>query len=74
MSGDTERNERIKDNMRAILELFSIRVCVYPDRIEIKGAIPEQVLEWPNKAQEPTASIIGSASLEREGEKLLKRG
>ena len=60
---DTERVERIKHNMRAILELFSIRVYIYPERIEIKGTIPEQVLEWPSKAQEPTASIIGSASL-----------
>ncbi|MFC1986189.1 hypothetical protein ACFLWC_04260 [Chloroflexota bacterium] len=34
----------IKKNIWAILQLFGIKVLVYPDRIEIKGTIPPQVL------------------------------
>jgi len=32
-----EREEKIKRNMRSILQLFNIRVLVYQDRVEIKG-------------------------------------
>jgi len=58
---EREREERIKRNMRAILELFNIKVYILPDRIEIKGAIPEQVIDSSNPKQPETASIIGSA-------------
>ena len=63
-----ERAERIKRNMRAILELFDIKVHVRPDRIEVKGSIPEQVIDFSAPKQPETASIISSASLVREGE------
>ena len=40
-----KRNEVMKRNMRGILQLFGIRVHIFPDRIEIHGAIPSQVIE-----------------------------
>ncbi len=67
-----EKRETIKRNERAILQLFNIRVIVYPERVEIKGAIPTQILNKTNK--EETAPIITSAiPLIREGEE-KKRG
>jgi hypothetical protein len=39
-----EQDRKIKENMRGIVQLFDIRVLVYPDRVEIKGVIPTQVL------------------------------
>ncbi len=39
-----ERSRRIKQNMRAILQFFNIKVFVYPDHVEIRGTIPTQVL------------------------------
>jgi len=55
--------------MRAILQLFDIKVLVFPERIEIKGAIPTQVLEKSINKEEPaTAPINNSPSLTREGE------
>ncbi len=36
-----KRDETIKSNMRAILQLFNIKVLVYPERVAIKrGASP----------------------------------
>ncbi|MFC1928630.1 hypothetical protein ACFLXX_03485 [Chloroflexota bacterium] len=58
----TKQDEIIKKNMRSILQLFGIKVLVYPDRVEIKGAIPQQVL-YPGEASEPeTALFVSSAS------------
>ena len=59
-----EREEKIKRNIRAILQLFNIRVIVYPERIEIKGTIPTQILDKKAK-EEPDdrpALIISSPS------------
>ena len=39
-----DRSKQIKRNIRAILQFFDIKVFVYPDRVEIRGAIPTQVL------------------------------
>jgi len=67
-----EREEKIKRNMRAILQLFSIRVLVYPERVEIKGTIPTQLLDRTAK-EEPTnepALIISSPSPSRERGKI----
>jgi len=58
-----KREEKIKRNMRAILQLFNIRVLVYPERVEIKGTIPTQFLDRTTKKEEPeTALIISSPS------------
>ena len=61
--GDYEEQSKIiKRNMRAILQLFNIRVIIFPDRVEIKGTIPQQVL-YRGEAPEPaTALFISSAS------------
>jgi site-specific DNA recombinase len=56
-----EQSEKIKRNMRAILQLFNIRVYVLPDKVEIQGAIPGQVLDKPTQDQLAGASIISSA-------------
>ncbi len=58
-----KRDETIKRNMRAILQLFNIKVLVYPQRVEIKGAIPTQVLDKPTGDEPETALIISSPSL-----------
>ena len=59
-----QQEEHIKKNMRAILQLFNIKVLVFPERIEIKGTIPTQVLDKLTNKEEPeTALIITSPSL-----------
>jgi hypothetical protein len=40
-----KRDETIKRNMRSILQLFDIKVLVYLERVEIKGAVPTQILD-----------------------------
>jgi site-specific DNA recombinase len=53
-----ENPEATKKSQRALLQKFNIRVIVYPDRVEIKGAIPTQILDKTDK--EKTARIICS--------------
>ena len=61
--GDHDKQfEIIKKNMRAILQLFNIRVLVYPDRVEIKGTIPPQVLYQGEKTEPETGLVISSPS------------
>jgi hypothetical protein len=62
-----EKRETIKRNQRAILQLFNIRVIVYPERAEIKGTIPTQILDKTNKEENQTAPIITSPSLGKGG-------
>ena len=57
-----EQDETIKSNLRAVLQLFNIRVYVFPGRVEIQGAIPLQMLEIPAKDKPACAPIIRSAS------------
>jgi len=60
---DREKQSRIiKKNMRAILQLFGIKVLVYPDRVEIKGAIPPQVLHQGEEPNTETGLVITSPS------------
>ncbi len=54
--------EVVKKNMRAILQLFSIKVIVFPDHVEIKGTIPSQVLYQGELPGPETALFISSAS------------
>jgi len=58
-----KRDETIKRSMRAILQLFNIKVLVSPERVGIKGAIPTQVLDKPTGDESETALIISSPSL-----------
>jgi hypothetical protein len=53
-----ENLEATLRNQRALLQKFNIRVVVYPDRVEIKGAIPTQILD--NTEKQKTARIICS--------------
>ena len=63
-----EREEKIKRNMRAILQLFNIKVIVYPDHAEIKGTIPPQVLNKSTETEdEPDTALIMSSPFLREG-------
>jgi len=55
-----EQEEKLKRNLRAILQLFNIKVFVFPERAEIKGAIPTQVLELSTKKKTQTAPITNS--------------
>ena len=62
--GDHEEQSMIiKKNARAILQLFGIRVLVYPDRVEIKGTIPSQVLYQGEQPEPETGLVITSPSL-----------
>ncbi|MFC1958284.1 hypothetical protein ACFLVQ_01800 [Chloroflexota bacterium] len=59
--GDHEKQaEIIKKNMRAILQLFGIKTLVYPDRVEIKGAIPSQTLYQGEEPMVETGLILSS--------------
>jgi len=61
--GDHDKQSRIiKKNMRAILQLFGIKVLVYPDRVEIKGTIPPQVLRQGEEPEPETGLVITSPS------------
>ena len=62
-----ERTEIITRNMRAIMQLFNIKVLVYPERVEIQGAIPTQVLGKSTEEEPGTALIISSPSLGKGG-------
>ena len=68
------QQETIKRNMRAILRLFNIRVLVFPERVEIKGTIPPQVLNKTTKEEPETALIISSPSLAKGGGIIEKEG
>ena len=50
------------------MQLFNIKVFVYPERVEIKGTIPTQVLDKSTEEEPDTALIINSPlPLIREG-------
>jgi len=68
------KEEKIKGNMRAILQLFNIKVIVYPERVEIKGTIPTQVLDKSTREEPDTALIISSPPLNKGGGNVYKRG
>ena len=55
-----EQDNIIKKNLRAMLQLFNIRVHIFSDRIEIQGALPKQVLDMPSHKQSPGAPISRS--------------
>ncbi|MFC2067220.1 hypothetical protein ACFLUO_09290 [Chloroflexota bacterium] len=69
-----EREEPIKRNMRAILQFFDIKIFVFPERVENRGAVPTQVLERKTERDNSTAPIISSPSLGKGGGRICKRG
>ena len=68
------KEEMIKRNQRAILQLFNIRIIVYPERVEIKGTIPTQILDKTDKEENKTAQIITSPSLGKGGGNKFSEG
>lgn len=67
-----KREEKIKQNMRAILQLFNIKLIVYTERVEIKGTISTQVLDKSIEEEPDTAPFISSPSPKEEGEDIEK--
>jgi len=55
-----EQDNIIKKNIRAVLQLFNIRVHMFSDRVEIQGAIPKQVLDISRQKEPPDVPIIVS--------------
>jgi len=66
-------NDVIK-NIRAIMQLFDIKVFAYTDHVEIRGAIPLQLLEMKAVKKSFPAPVISSALRWQRGsgEKELK--
>jgi predicted nucleic acid-binding Zn ribbon protein len=60
---DDEQNEKINRNLRALLQFFGIKVLVFPERVEIRGAIPTQMLDISTRRQTKVAQIITFPSL-----------
>ena len=62
--GDPDKQrDVITENRRAMLQLFGVKVHVFPDGIKVRGSIPTQVLELANngfKATATTGPIISS--------------
>jgi len=50
------------DILQVVLDDFFIRVIVFPDRVEIKGTIPQQVLYQGEVPKPETALFISSPS------------
>ena len=58
---DPLKQKDINRNLRALMQFFGINVLVYPESVEIKGAIPTQMLRMePGKKDKVIASIIPS--------------
>jgi hypothetical protein len=55
-----EREEMIKRNLRAILQLFNIKIIVFPERVEVHGAIPVQKITISSQKESLGAPIISS--------------
>ncbi|GAF67594.1 unnamed protein product [marine sediment metagenome] len=68
-----KKQEAITRNRREILHLFNIRVLVYPERVEIKGALPSHVLDKTTNKNPETAPVISSPSLGKGGGIIYKR-
>ena len=64
---DRERDEKINRNLRALFQFFGIKVFVFPERVEIRGDIPTQMLDISTRKQAHTAPIIISPSLRKGG-------
>jgi len=64
---DRERDEKINRNLRALLQFFGIKVFVFQEHVEIRGAIPAQMLETKTRKKTGTARIVTSPSLGKGG-------
>jgi len=54
--------------MRAVLQLFNIRAHMFPDRIEIQGAIPRQVIDMRQDVNNPKAYRLSVRQEDTGGE------
>ena len=66
--------EVINRNRRGILEKFGIRVMVFSDRVEIRGAIPTQEIGLGESIEPPNTISPAITRLVGEGEIVFKRG
>ena len=72
---DRERDEKINRNLRALLQFFGIKVFAFLEHVEIRGAIPAQMLETKTRKKTGTARIVTSPSLHKGGgSSYMKRG
>jgi len=55
-----KRADVVIKNIRAIMQLFNIKVLMYSDHVKIKGAIPTQLLEMEKVKESLPAPIISS--------------
>jgi len=55
-----KRSNEVVRNIRAVLQLFDIKVFVYSNRVEIKGAIPPQLLGMNDVRETLPAPVISS--------------
>jgi hypothetical protein len=53
-----KREAIIKKNWRGILQLFGIRVYVYPDHVQVNGLIPPQVISVKEALEDPHKDAI----------------
>ena len=67
-----EKQGAMKRTQRAILQKFNIRVIVYPERVEIKGTIPTQILDKTNKKKRRLLGLSLPPPLEKEGGTFLR--
>jgi len=72
---DREQDEKINRNLRALFQFFGLKVFVFPEHVEIREAIPTQMLDISTRKQTNVAPIINSPSLRKGGgSSCMKRG
>jgi len=69
-----ERRIVMTHNLKAIIQLFGIKVHVFSERVGVRGGIPTQVLDLSEPQQEPVELLTSMASPEGKGNKLRQRG
>jgi hypothetical protein len=57
-----EQEKIVIKSKRALLQLFNIKIIAYPDRVEIQGTIPPQVLYKEEKRESGTGRVSSSLS------------
>ena len=45
------KGESIKNNIRSLLQNFGIKVCVFKDRIEVRGLIPTEIISLSSETK-----------------------
>ncbi|MCJ7605919.1 MAG: zinc ribbon domain-containing protein [Dehalococcoidales bacterium] len=57
---DQEKAAAVIRNIRALMQLFDIKIFVFDDKVEIRGTIPPQFIDLKKLRSKVTASVIGS--------------